>query len=48
MKNYAYVAFNRKFDYDDVMKMYKLMSYVSCRELSQLQHIKIWEKIDDR
>ena len=35
------VAFNRKFDYDDVTKL-------TCRELSQLQHIKISEKIDDR
>ena len=39
------VAFNRKFDYDDVIKM-KNKCHVSGRELSQLQHIKIWEKID--
>ena len=38
------VAFNRKFDYDDVIKM-KNKCHMSYRELSQLQHIKIWEKI---
>ena len=41
------VAFNRKFHYDDVIKM-KNKCHMSCRELSQLQHIKIWEKIDHR
>ena len=41
------VAFNRKFDYDNVIKM-KNKYHTSDRELSQLQHIKIWEKIDDR
>ena len=47
MKNYAYVAFNRKFNYDDVIKM-KNKCHMPCRELSQLQHIKIWEKIAHR
>ena len=37
------VTFNRKFDYDDVIKM-KNKCHMYCRELSQLQHIKIWEK----
>ena len=33
------VAFNRIFDYDDVINM-KNKYHISCRELSQLQHIK--------
>ena len=41
------VAFNGKFDYDAVIKM-KNKCHISCRELSQLQHIKIWEKIAHR
>ena len=41
------VAFNGKFDYDDVIKM-KNKCHVYCRELSQLQHIKIWEEINNR
>ena len=41
------VAFNRKFHYDDIIKM-KNKLHTSCRELSQLQHIKNWEKIDYR
>ena len=41
------VAFNRKFQYDDVIKM-KNKCHIFCRELSQLQHIKIWEKISHR
>ena len=41
------VAFNGKFHYEDVIKM-KNKCHISCRELSQLQHIKIWEKIDYR
>ena len=38
------VAFNRIFDYDDVIKL-KNKFHMYCRELSQLQHIKIWENI---
>ena len=41
------VAFNRKFDYDDVIKI-KNKCHISRRELSQLQHIEIWEKIAQR
>ena len=41
------VAFNRKFNYDDVIKM-KNKCHISCRELSPLQHIEIWEKIAHR
>ena len=40
------VAFNRKIDYDDVIKMKKC--HIFRRELSQLQHIEIWEKIAQR
>ena len=41
------VAFNRKFHYDDIIKM-KNKLHMSRRELSQLQHIKNWEKIGHR
>ena len=41
------VAFNRKFEYDDVIKM-KNVLHMFCRKLSDLQHIKILEKIDHR
>ena len=41
------VAFNRNFDYDDVVKM-KNKCHMYCRELSLLQHIKIWYTIDHR
>ena len=41
------VAFNRKFHYNDVIQM-KNKCHISCRELSQLQHVKIWEKIGHR
>ena len=39
------VAVNREFDHDDVIKM-KNKCHISCRELSNLPHIKIWAKID--
>ena len=42
---FCIVAFNRKFDYDDVIEM-KNKCHISCRELFKLQHIKIWAKID--
>ena len=41
------VAFNRKFYYDNVIKM-KNKCHICCRELSQLQHIKIWAQLDQR
>ena len=41
------VAFNGIFNYDDVIEM-KNEWHIFDRELSQLQHIKFWEKIDHR
>ena len=43
-EKFCIVTFNRELHYDDVIKM-KNKFYQTCRELSQLQYIKIWEKI---
>ena len=45
--NLYIVAFNRIFNYDDVIQM-KNKLHIFDRELSQLQHIKIWKKINHR
>ena len=39
------VAFNRKFEYDDVIKMKNVLQMFGSR-MFKLQHIKILEKID--
>ena len=38
------VAFNRKVEYDDVIKM-KNVLHMFCTKMSKLQHIKFWRKL---